>query len=109
MENPRSGEANPSAIRRALRVEYDDVEAAPLEFANVFLTHADSAGLTFLTYGRATPPAIYGSREEQEQKVAQITHVRARTLGRLVFTRSTLKELIQILSAHDAALEQLDK
>jgi hypothetical protein len=85
-------------------VGYDEV---PIVYANQFLIQFQPDQGFVMGVGQATAPPLIGPPEQVAEQVAEIEFVPVRTLTRVAFTESKLRELIAALEANLRNFDQI--
>jgi hypothetical protein len=86
-------------------------EEVPIVFANQFVIQFQPDEFV-LSVGQVTPPPLVGTPEQVAEQASQITFIPVRTVARIGFNRSRLRELIAALQAnlenHDKTMRSFD-
>jgi hypothetical protein len=85
---------------KELGIKWDSAEDVPVAACNVFVAQFTPHEFT-LTFGYATPPAIF-----RPEDAAKITSVKANTVARLSLSPGRVQELIDVLKRNMEQYQQ---
>jgi hypothetical protein len=90
--------------RMQLRVQWDNVEAVPLQYANRFAVQSTPTELVIIV-GQVSIPFFIGTPDEQRAFIESQGGVKVRPLARYAVSRQAAAELLEFLQAQIAKLD----